>query len=139
MPTPIGAYYLVDLGIKECVGSKLADGDVVEVGGICPWAGKIKAIWAGCSTEVPSTSGTLGVYKSAATNVNLLASATLNLNSGLTANVASSLTLATVEKTLEVAAGSILRAIWTLTNITHDNDAADPGYACVVVIEPYGW
>lgn len=134
-PTPIGAYYLVDLGIHQAA-EELADTDVVEVGGICPAAGKIKAIYAGISTELPTT-GTLAVHKSAATGVNLLASATLNLNSGLTANTASSLTLATVGKTLEVAAGTMLRAIWTLTNITHDNNADDAGYACVVVIEPF--
>jgi hypothetical protein len=138
VPTPVSAYYLVDLGIKE-PAAKFADGDVIEVGGIVPMAGKIKAIWAGCSKELPSTSGTLAVGKSAATTVNLLASATLNLVSGLTVNTATSLTLATVGKTLEVTAGQMLRAVWTLTNITHDNNADDPSYACTVCIEPATW
>lgn len=137
MPTPVGAYYLCDLGTKQAA-TMLADNDVVEVGAIVPVAGKIKAIWAGVSTELPTT-GTLGVYKSASTNVNLLSASTLNLATGLTASTGSSLTLATVGKTLELAAGDMLRATWTLTNITHDNNADDAGYSCIVVIEPYTW
>jgi len=127
---------MVDLGIKESA-AVLADGDVVEVGGIVPVNGTIKAIWAGVN-ELPTT-GTLGVYRSAATNVNLLTAATLNLATGLTANTGSSLTLAAGNKTLEVSAGNILRATWTLTNITHDNNADDSGYACIVIIEPSVW
>jgi hypothetical protein len=77
MPTPVGSYYLVDLGIK-CAATLLADTNVVNVEAVVPVDGKVKAVWVGLSKELPTT-GTLAVGKAASTVVNLLASATVNL------------------------------------------------------------
>jgi hypothetical protein len=137
MPTPFGSSYLVDLGIK-CGATTLVDTNAVVIEAIVPMAGKVKAIWVGLSKELPTT-GTLAVGKSASTAVNLLAAATVNLAALTAANIAYSQTLAVVGKTLEVEAGTVLRAVWTLTNITHDNNADDASYACTVCIEPAVW
>jgi hypothetical protein len=132
MATPYSAHYLLDLGIK-CDEADLANGDVVVIGAICPYAGVIKAVWVG--TRVKPTTATLAVAKSASTNVNVLTASTVDINA-LTAHVAASQTLATTATSLEVAAGDMLVGTWTLASITASNDS---GYACTVVIEPFAW
>jgi hypothetical protein len=132
MATPYSAHYLLDLGIK-CDEADLADGDVVVIGAICPYAGIIKAVWAGI--RVAPTTATLAVAKSASTNVNVLAAATVNVAT-LVAHTAASQTLATTGTSLRVAAGNMLVATWTLTDLTATDDA---GYSCTVVIEPDVW
>lgn len=132
MATLRQARYYLDLGIK-CDEADLADTDVVVTGAICVLAGTVKAIWVGTNT-LPTT-GTLAVHKSAATGVNLLSDTTLNLATGLTAYVGASQTLSTNGSALKVAAGDIITATWTLTNITATDDAV---FSAIVEIEPSG-
>lgn len=132
MPTPFGARIYFDLGVR-CDEADLADNDVVVTGVVMPVAGTVKAIYVGAS--VLPTTGTLAVAKSATTAVNLLSAATVDL-AALTANVGASQTLATVPASLEVVAGDIIKATWTLTDITVTDDAV---LACTVAIEPKVW
>lgn len=130
MPTPKSSWIWLDLGIK-CDEADLADGSVVVTGAVCPVAGTVKEIWAGTNT-LP-TAATLAVAKAASTDVALLA-ATLTMQTGLTAYVGKTLTLASAGN-LDVAAGNIIKATWTLTNVTEADDAV---FACSVGIEPDG-
>jgi hypothetical protein len=142
MPTPRGSWYLIDLSIKEDEAD-LADNDVVVVGGICPWAGEVKEVWVGLS--ILPTTGTLAVYKSnqvsgtAGTPVTLLSAATTDLSSATvyTVHTASKMTLTTSTESLQVAAGDILYATWTLTDITVAG--ADDLFLCTVIVEPKVW
>lgn len=132
MPTPRVGYHFYDLGIK-IVETKLADNDVVRVCAPVVAAGTVKEVWVG-ETVVPTT-GTLAVAKSAATNVNLLTASTVNLATGLAAFVAAAQTLAAGLQDLRVAAGDMLTAVWTLTNITTGGGVANC-FCCTVVVQP---
>jgi hypothetical protein len=132
MGTPFGARYVLDLGIK-CDEADLADGDVVVIGAICPYAGTVKEIRAG--VRVAPTTATLAVEKSAATNVNLLSTATVDV-AAFVVHVAGAKTLSTSSAALQVVAGNMIVATWTLTDLTATDDA---GYSCIVVIEPDSW
>lgn len=135
MPTPKGyAGYMLDLGLKYD-GVEMTDSDVAVVAGICPYAGTIKAIWAGVGGALP-TDTALNVYKAGATDASLLTGGTAVDLEGFTVNVAQSLTLVAGNATLRVAAGDMLTAVYTLTDITVGDDAA---FACTVVIEPDEW
>lgn len=133
MPTPYGSRFYVDLSIK-CDEADLADGDVVKVGGICPFAGTIREVWVGVGNALPTT-GTFAVAKSAATDVNILSAASVDLTA-LTVNTAASQTLATTATSLRVAAGTLIEGTWTLTDITATDDAT---FCALVVIEPDLW
>src|SRR5574343_1193667 len=142
MPTPRGSWYTLDLSIKEDQAD-VADNDVVVVGGICPWAGTVKEIWVGES--ILPTTGTLAVAKTnqvggtAGTPVTLLSAATTDLSSATvyTAHTASQMTLTTSTETLKVAAGDIITATWTMTDITLAG--ADDLFCGSVLIEPNIW
>lgn len=142
MPTPRGSWYTLDLSIKEDQAD-VADNDVVVVGAICPWAGEVKEIWVGES--ILPTTATLAVSKAnqvggtAGTPVTLLSAATTNLASSTvyTAHTASQMTLTTSTESLKVAAGDILYATWTMTDITLAG--ADDIFCCSVLIEPNVW
>jgi hypothetical protein len=135
MPTPKGyASYIVDLGLKAD-GVDIADADIVVISGICPIAGTIKEIWAGVGKTLP-TDAALNVYKAGTTDASLLTGGTAVDLEGFTVNVAQSLTLVAGSATLRVAAGDMLSAVYTMTDITAGDDAA---FACVVIIEPDVW
>lgn len=137
MPTPRGAWYALDLSIKQDEAD-LANGEVVVVSGICPRAGKVKEVWIGES--ILPTTGTVAVAKqNSGTAVTLLGSATANLASStaFTAHTAASQTLTSSTESLSVAAGDILTATWTLTSITVAG--ADDIFCCTVMIEPNAW
>jgi len=133
MPSPRGSWFPVDLSIR-CDEADLADNDVVVIGGIVPFAGTIKEVWAGIGTALPTT-GTLAVAKAATADVNVLTAATVDLTA-LTVNVAAKQTVATTATSLRVTAGTILEATWTLTNITVGDDSP---FVCLVMVEPDIW
>jgi hypothetical protein len=134
MPTPLfSGSYTLDLGLK-CDGADIADGDIVNVAAICPFAGKITAIWAGTGLALGTDVELTGVYKAATTPVQLI-SAAVDLED-YTVNVAQSVTLTTTTPNLRVAAGNILFATYTLTNIT---EAADAAFCCTVIIAADEW
>ncbi len=134
MPTPrYSAIYMLDLGLKYD-GADMTDGDIVNVAAICPFAGTIKEIWAGTGKTLATDLQLTGVYKAASTAVQLLAAAK-DLE-GFTVNVAQSVTLTTSTPNLKVAAGNILFATYTLTDITTTDDSA---VCCTVVIEADEW
>lgn len=142
MPTPRGAWYSIDLSIKQDEVD-LSNGEVVVVGGICPWAGTVKEVWVGLS--ILPTTGTLAVAKSnqvggtAGTAVSLISAATTDLSSATvyTVHTASQMTLSSSTEVLKVAAGDILTATWTLTSITVAG--ADDLFLCTVLVEPNVW
>jgi len=142
VPTPRGAWYSLDLSIKEDQAD-VANSDVVVVGGICHKAGTVKEILVG-ETILPTTA-TLAIYKNnqvsgtAGTPVTLLSAATTELASATvyTAHAASAMTLSTSHESLQVAAGDILTATWTMTSITLAG--ADDLFCCTVLIEPNVW
>jgi hypothetical protein len=133
MPTPRGSWYPLDLSIKQDEAD-LADNDVVVVGGIVPVAGTVKEIWVGLS--ILPTTGTLAVAKA---GVTLLSAASTDLSSSTvyTAHTASQMTLTSSGVVKKVAAGDILTATWTLTDITVAG--ADDLFLCTVMIEPDVW
>lgn len=129
MPTGYSSWIWLDLGIRGDEAD-LADNDVVVTGAICPVPGTVKEVWVG--TNVLPTAGTLAVARSASTAVNLLSAASVNLATGLTAHVGAKQTLAEAGA-LRVAAGNLIKATWTLTDITAGDDAI---FGCLVGIEP---
>ena len=133
MPTPFGARRYFDLGLK-CDEADLADNDVVISGVTVPFAGTVAEVWVGCSV-LPKT-GTLAVAKLAGdTATKLLSATTVNLASDLVAGVGEACTLS-VPVALRIAAGNMLRATWTLTDITVTDDAV---FTCIVGVDPDGW
>jgi hypothetical protein len=138
MPTPY-AYgsYMVDLGLKVD-GADMTDSDVVNVAGICHLAGTIKEIWLGVGKVLP-TDTAVNVYKAASTNISLLTGGTaVDLDSGgtYTVNKGTKLTLTSSVGNLKVAAGDMLIATYTMTDITAGDDAA---FCCTVIIEANTW
>jgi hypothetical protein len=134
MPSPrYSASYLLDLGLKYD-GADMTDGDIVNIAAICPYAGVIKAIWAGTGLALATDLALTGVYKAATTPVQLL-SAGVDLE-GYTVNVAQSVALTATTPNLKVAAGDIIFATYTLSDITA---GADSAVCCTVVIEGTEW
>lgn len=134
MPTPFAARRYFDLGIK-CDEADLADNDVVISGVTVPFNGTVAEVWAGCS--VLPTGGTLAVAKLAgATATNLLTAASVNLASDIVAGVGEACALATTAISLRVEAGNMLRATWTLTDITVTDDSI---FTCIVGVDPDNW
>lgn len=131
MPTPNYAHYMLDLGLKYD-GADMTDGDIINISAVCPFAGTIKEVWLGVGKTLPTTA-TVAVSKAASTNISIVSAVTI---SGYTVNVAQSATLTTASAALKVAAGDMLLATWTLTDITVADDSA---FACTVIIEPDAW
>lgn len=136
MPSPRGNWYAIDLSYKGDQAD-IANGDVMVVGGIVPFAGVVKEVWVG-QTILP-TAGTIAVTKQASTPVTLVSGATVDLTSTtiFTTHTAAQQTLSTSGAALAVAAGNILTATWTMTTITVAG--ADDLYTCVVLVEPALW
>jgi hypothetical protein len=137
MPSGRGNWYAVDLSYK---GDQvdLANGEVIVVGGIVPFAGVVKEVWVG-QTILPTT-GTIAVTKQATTPVTLLSGATVDLTSTTifsAVHTAVQQTLSTSGAAVAVAAGNILTATWTLTSITVAG--ADDLYTCTVLVESDAW
>lgn len=83
------------------------------------------------------TTGTLAVAKLAgATASNLLTAASVDLASGISAGVGAAQALSVAAPALKVAAGNMLRATWTLSDITVTDDAV---FTCIVGVDPDGW
>jgi hypothetical protein len=139
MPSPRGNWYTIDLSIRQDEDD-LADGEVIVIGGIVPLAGVVKEVWLGLS--IKPTTGTVAVTKQATTPVSLLSAATVDLSS-ITAFPTATLyqgvkqTLSTSGAALRVAAGNILTATWTLTDITLQT--VDQAFTCTVLVEADVW
>jgi hypothetical protein len=131
MPSLRSGYVYFDLGVHQDVQVEIGDGDAILVCVPVPFACTVKEIWA-CA-DVLSADGTLTVENAVGTIDTSLLSATCDIDGDLTVNVGKSLTLAG-SAALRLAAGNMLRATWTLTDI----DSAD-GLSCIVVVEPSTW
>ena len=139
MPTPMGSWYDIDLGIKQDEDDA-ANAEVVITGGCVPWAGTVKEIWVGLNVVL--TTGTLAVVKCASTDISLLAAATANLASTTTFPAATlfkgvKMALTTETTALHVNAGDMIRATWTITSFTAQT--IDQTFTCLVRIEPEVW
>jgi hypothetical protein len=138
MSSPKSGWREYDLGIK-IVETKLADTDVVRVCVPVGKAGLVKEVWVGL-TVIPTT-GNVAIAKSAATNVNLLTATNVDMASATTTLVAftaANQTLAAGVADLRVAAGDMLTAVWTLTNITTGGGVPNV-FACTICIEHDEW
>jgi hypothetical protein len=138
MSTPRAGRHFYDLGIK-CTETMLADTNVVRVLAPVIAAGVVKEVWVGL-TVIPTT-GNVAIAKSAATNVNLLTATNVDMASATTtlvAHVAASQTLGTGVQNMRVAAGDMLSAVWTLTNITTGGGVPNT-FNCTVITEPDTW
>ncbi len=118
-----------DLGLKMDEAD-LENGDVIVTGCVVPFAGEVTEVWVG--TQTLPTAGTLAVHKAGATAVNLLEATTVDL-AALTAYTGTAQTLSTNKAKRIIAAGNILKAIWTLTTITASDDAI---FSCMVKVQP---
>jgi hypothetical protein len=127
-----------DLGIK-CTETLLADTNVVRTCVPVTGAGLIKEVWVGL-TVIPTT-GNVAIGKSASTNVNVLTATNVDMAAATTTLVAftaAKQTLAATNGPLRVAAGDMLTAVWTLTDITTGGGVPNV-FACTIVVEPDAW
>jgi hypothetical protein len=115
-------WLIVDLGVKQDIAHEIADGDAVLVCQPVPVKGTIKAVWV-CADVLPAI-GTCVVTNGGKADQVI---STQDL-AALTANTGTEQTLGTG---VNVDAGDMLRATWTLTDID-----SGVGFGCLVVIEP---